>query len=71
MDEQKILEMAAKIEQNKAEDKKYQEQYSRFLKGEMSSNEFLNVGSNPNVIKILSQFNINSKAKIIKLNQSD
>jgi len=70
-DEDKILEMAAKIERNKVEDKKYQEQYSRFLKGEMSSNEFLNVGSNPNVIKILSQFNINSKAKIIKLNQSD
>lgn len=71
MDTNKLSVIAAKIKQNEIEDKKYKEQYERYLKGELHSHEYLNIGSNPNVIKILSHFNINSKAKIIKLNQSD
>ena len=62
---------AKKIAQNEAEDRKYQEQFTRYLKGKMHSNEFLNIGSNPNIIKILKKVNIVSNAKIIKLNQSD
>ena len=65
-DEEKILEMAAKIEQNKEEDSKYVEQVKRYLDGKMPAYERFCLGSNPNVLKLLG-----SQAESVVLNQSD
>lgn len=71
MDKNKCSSITDKIKQNNLEDITYKEQYERYLTGKMRSNEFINAGSNPNVIIALHHFGINSRAKIIKLNQSD
>lgn len=65
-EEQKILKSAEKIKQNQVEDSRYVKQLQRYLQGKMPTNERLNLGSNPNILKLL-----NSTAKTVVINQSD
>ncbi len=65
-DENDILKMSAKIQQNESENKVYQKQLDKFFRGEMPTNEVINVCSTPNILKLL-----NSTARKVVLNQSE
>lgn len=66
VDENDILKMSAKIQQNKSENAVFRKQLDKYFSGEMPSHEVINVCSTPNVLKLL-----NSTAKKVVLNQKD
>lgn len=66
VDEDDILRMSAKIQQNKSENTAYHKQLDTFFNGNMPSHKIINVCSTPNVLKLL-----HSTAKKIVLNQKD
>lgn len=66
VDENDILKMSAKIQQNKSENAVFRKQLDKYFSGAMPSHEVINVCSTPNVLKLL-----NSTAKKVVLNQKD
>lgn len=66
VNEDDILKMSAKIQQNKSENKVFHKQLDKYFQGEMPSHEVINVCSTPNVLKML-----NSTAKKVVLSQND
>lgn len=66
VDENDILKMSAKIQQNKSENAVFKKQLDKYFSGAMPSHEVINVCSTPNVLKLL-----NSTAKKVVLNQKD
>lgn len=66
VDENDILKMSAKIQQNKSENSVFRKQLDKYFSGAMPSHEVINVCSTPNVLKLL-----NSTAKKVVLNQKD
>lgn len=59
-------ELLEKLHQNQREDSSYRDQVERYLNGTMPSYERFNLGSNPNILKLLE-----SQAECVVLNQSD
>ncbi len=59
-------ELLEKLHQNQREDSSYRDQVERYLNGTMPSYERFNLGSNPNILKLLE-----SQAESVVLNQSD
>lgn len=66
VDENDILKMSAKIQQNKSENAVFRKQLDKYFSGAMPSHEVINVCSTPNVLKLL-----NSTAKKVVLTQKD
>lgn len=65
VDEDDILRMSAKIQQNKNEDIRFAEQVDKFIEGKLKNYETLSLGTTPNVLYLL-----NSKSDSLTMNQN-
>lgn len=65
VDEDEILKMSEKIQQNIKEDENFSKTLDEFLNGKLPKNEVLTVGSTPNILHI-----IDAKSNTLTVNQS-
>ena len=72
VDEEDLLKISEKIQQNKNESEKFVNDLEKMINGKMSANDVITLGETPNVLRVASEAlsGISQEARMLTVNQS-